>query len=71
MAPHYVPQLGLLHTHHCGVYSFVPQYQVKEKNVNLSLCLTKQYAMKAYGGVDIKIHVILASALVGGGHKIR
>jgi hypothetical protein len=33
----------------------------------LSLFLTKGYAMKTYGGVDVEIHVILTSALVGGG----
>jgi hypothetical protein len=35
--------------------------------VMLSLCLTiKHYAMKAYGGVDVYIHIFLISALVGG-----
>jgi hypothetical protein len=29
------------------------------------LCLTKHYAMKTYGGVDVSIHVVLTSALVG------
>jgi hypothetical protein len=33
----------------------------------LALCLTiKHYAMKAYGGVDVEIHIFLTSALVGG-----
>jgi hypothetical protein len=27
------------------------------KEVNLSLCLTKYYAMKTYGGMDVYIHV--------------
>jgi hypothetical protein len=34
-------------------------------NVKLSLCLTEQYSMKAYGGVAVFIHVFLTSALVG------
>jgi hypothetical protein len=32
----------------------------------LSFCLIKHYAMKAYGGVDIYIHIFLTSALAGG-----
>jgi hypothetical protein len=28
-------------------------------NAKLSLCLTKHYAMKIYGGMDIHIHVFL------------
>jgi hypothetical protein len=36
----------------------------KAKKVKLFLCLTKHYAMKAYGGMDY-IHVFLTSALVG------
>jgi hypothetical protein len=27
--------------------------------------LIKHYAMKAYGGVDVQIHIVLTSALVG------
>jgi hypothetical protein len=34
--------------------------------VNLSLCLTKHYATKAYGGVDVYIHVFVTSTLVEG-----
>jgi hypothetical protein len=34
-------------------------------NVKLSLCLIKHYAMKAYGGVDIWIHIFLTLAIVG------
>jgi hypothetical protein len=34
--------------------------------VKLSLCLTKHYAMKAYGRMDVQIHYFLTSALVGG-----
>jgi hypothetical protein len=30
------------------------------------LNLIKHYAMKAYGGVDVYIHIFLTSALVGG-----
>jgi hypothetical protein len=33
--------------------------------VKLSLCLTKHYAMKTSGGVDVKIHAFLTTALVG------
>jgi hypothetical protein len=31
-----------------------------------ALNLIKHYAMKAYGGVDVYIHIFLTSALVGG-----
>jgi hypothetical protein len=34
--------------------------------VNLSLCLTKHYAVKTHGEVDVETHVFLTSALVGG-----
>jgi hypothetical protein len=34
--------------------------------VRLSLCLTKQYAMKTDGGADVQIHIFLTSALAGG-----
>jgi hypothetical protein len=33
--------------------------------VKLSVCLTKHYAIKAYGGLGVYIHVFLTSALVG------
>jgi hypothetical protein len=33
--------------------------------VKLTLCLTKHYAMKTYGGVDVYIHVFLTLAQVG------
>jgi hypothetical protein len=46
--------------------SFMGHIYLKENLcVKLSLCLTKHYAMKAYGGVDIWIHIILTSALAG------
>jgi hypothetical protein len=41
-------------------------YVYIHKKVKLSLCLIKHYAMKAYGGVDVYIHNLLTSALVGG-----
>jgi hypothetical protein len=34
--------------------------------VKLSLCLTKHYAMKAYGEVDVQSHIFFTSALAGG-----
>jgi hypothetical protein len=49
------------------------QYDFKQgaarvnKTVKLSLCLTKHYAIKMYGGVGVQIHVILTSALDGNG----
>jgi hypothetical protein len=39
---------------------------VKVKGKVKSQCLIKQYAMKAYGGMDIEIHIFLSSALAGG-----
>jgi hypothetical protein len=38
----------------------------ESKKVKLSLSLTKHYAMKTYGGVCVKIHGLLTSALVAG-----
>jgi hypothetical protein len=35
-------------------------------NAKESLCLTRYYAMKTYGGVGIQIHVFLTSALIQG-----
>jgi hypothetical protein len=35
------------------------------KKVKLSLCLIKHYAIKTYGGVDVKSHIFLTPALVG------
>jgi hypothetical protein len=35
-------------------------------DIKLKLSLIKHYAMKTYGGVDVYIHVILTSALLGG-----
>jgi hypothetical protein len=36
--------------------------KIDSKKVKLSLCLIKHYAMKAYGGVDVWIHIFLNSA---------
>jgi hypothetical protein len=33
--------------------------------VKFPLCLTKYYATKGYGGVDVYIHVFLTSAFIG------
>jgi hypothetical protein len=38
--------------------------------VKLSLYLSKHYAMKTYGGLDIEIDVFLISALVGGERSV-
>jgi hypothetical protein len=38
----------------------------RKMEVKLSLCLTKHYAMKTYGEVDVYVHFFLSSALVGG-----
>jgi hypothetical protein len=40
---------------------------VKVKGVNMSLCLTKHHTEKAFGGVEVYLHVFLASALYGFG----
>jgi hypothetical protein len=48
------------------VPTFLLPSQLKVKKVKLSLCLIKHYAMKAYGGVDVWIHIFLTSALAGG-----
>jgi hypothetical protein len=40
--------------------------QPRSVKVNLYLFLTKHYAVKAYGGVDVQIRVFLTSVLVGG-----
>jgi hypothetical protein len=34
--------------------------------LKLVLCLTKYYATKTYGGMDVEIHIFLTSAVVGG-----
>jgi hypothetical protein len=34
--------------------------------VKLPLFISKHYAIKSYGGVDVEIHIFLTSALVGG-----
>jgi hypothetical protein len=45
---------------------FVNMYVCIKVKVKLSLCLIKHYAIKAYGGMDVQIHIFLISALVGG-----
>jgi hypothetical protein len=42
-------------------------HYVEVRVAKLSLCLTKHYSMKTYGGVDVQIHVFLTSAQVGDG----
>jgi hypothetical protein len=42
---------------------------VKGKDVKLSLCLIKHYAMKTYGEMDVQIHVFLISVLIGSQHS--
>jgi hypothetical protein len=37
-----------------------------KKWVRLSLCLTKHYAIRTYGGVDLQIRIFLTSATIGG-----
>jgi hypothetical protein len=44
----------------------MPLKGLAKVKVKLTLYLMKQYVMKAYGGVDEWIHVLLTSALVGG-----
>jgi hypothetical protein len=36
-----------------GSDAFVSDGELKAKEVKLSLCLTKHYARKTYGGVDV------------------
>jgi hypothetical protein len=38
----------------------------KCEKVKLSLCITKHYTMKMYGGVDVQSQIFLTSALAGG-----
>jgi hypothetical protein len=50
----------------CQFYSGKSDSFEYKKKVKLFLCLLmKHYAMKAYGGVNVKIHIFLTSALVG------
>jgi hypothetical protein len=39
-------------------------YEIKVKE-KLSLFLIKHYAVKTHGGMDVQIHVLLTSAVVG------
>jgi hypothetical protein len=39
---------------------------VNKIKVDLSLCVTKHHVIKTYGGVAIKLHYLLTSALGGG-----
>jgi hypothetical protein len=45
---------------------FTLHHVVKVKKIKLSLSLTRHYAMKTYGEVDVQIQVFLTLALVGG-----
>jgi hypothetical protein len=35
--------------------------------IKINLCITKYYAMKMYGGVEVQLHASLISALDGSG----
>jgi hypothetical protein len=37
-----------------------------EVRIKLSLCLTKNYAMETYGGVEIQFHAFITSETDGG-----
>jgi hypothetical protein len=50
---------------HIGPHSFVKiaLFFKLKLNVQLTLCLTKHHAMKAYWGVEVELHAFLISAL--------
>jgi hypothetical protein len=54
---------------HCNISSLGLHFQssARVKNIKMIICLTKHYAKKTYGEMDVQIHVFLTSALVGGG----
>jgi hypothetical protein len=52
-------------THALGFSVFTSCILVKKKSCPCAKRI-KHYAMKAYGGVDVEIHIFLTSALAGG-----
>jgi hypothetical protein len=62
---HTPEEIGIGCTHFTCVREIAYPWRLRSK-VKLSLHLTKHYAMKAYGGVDVQIHVFFTSTLVWG-----
>jgi hypothetical protein len=50
----------------CITVYFLLESMLTIKEVKFSLWLTKHYATKTYGEVDVQIHILLTSTLVGG-----